>query len=312
MQILHEYKNGNTNVSIFDDGTLVRTFDDDKNVVVDFPSSMDVKITNFCSPTEDNPICSYCHEKSGLSGRHANINKLLDVISCLPQGVEQAIGGGAPISHPEIITYLQELRNRGIIPNITVNQKHLKQDKEKLINIITNKLAFGIGISYSDQKYLKDIEPIIEASNNVVFHVIMGINNINDIDVLYQFCSKLNKPCKILVLGYKNYGFGINHLLKNPQIEDNKYQWYIKLASYFKKKNMTISFDNLAIDQLNLKRYFTDDGWNKFFMGYDGVHTMYVDAVNQQYAKSSTSSNRASFNDMSLLQFFKTLSKNIG
>ena len=42
-------------------------------------------------------------------------------------------------------------------------------------------------------------------------------------------------------------------------------------------------------------------------MGSDGVWTMYIDAVNQEYAKSSTSKERVSFNDASLIHFFKRL-----
>lgn len=67
-----------------------------------------------------------------------------------------------------------------------------------------------------------------------------------------------------------------------------------------------ISFDNLAIQQLNVKRFFTKEGWDSFYMGDEFTHSMYVDGVEQKYSPSSTvdKSKRVSFNDMSLLSYF--------
>ena len=53
-----------------------------------------------------------------------------------------------------------------------------------------------------------------------------------------------------------------------------------------------ISFDNLAIRQLNVKSLMTEDEWNRFYMGDDGGFTMYVDAVREEYAVCSISDNR--------------------
>ena len=53
-----------------------------------------------------------------------------------------------------------------------------------------------------------------------------------------------------------------------------------------------VSFDNLAIKQLDVKRLLTKEEWNEFYMGDDGGFTMYVDMVNREFAKSSTSTER--------------------
>lgn len=297
MNILYKYKNGNTINTLYKDGTLERVFTD-KNVIVDFPSSIDLKITNYCDAK-----CSYCHEQSTTQGEHCDINKLLSVINVLPAGVELAIGGGSAQSHPDFSYFISTIRQKGYVPNITVNQKHLKQDYnifKKHINDI-----FGIGISYSSSSYLEDIEEYIKLSDNIVFHLIMGINKISDIDTLNSLCKKYNKQCKVLVLGYKYYGFGINYYVKNKSIEDNKYQWFIKIPKYI-GKDVVVSFDNLAIDQLKLKRLFTEEGWKKFYMGDDFTFTMYIDAVKQEYAPTSTSKNRIPFEKMDLLTFFNS------
>ncbi len=307
MEILSQYRNGNTNVTIYTDGTKVRELPDHEPIQVSHFESADVKITNHCEPTSDNPICSFCHEKSGPDGLHADLDRLAQVLSVLPAGVEIAVGGGNALSHPNLIDFLRKIKAQGLIANMTINQKHLAGYKDMLLSMISEKLIHGVGISYNDEKYLPDVEPILQASDNVVFHMIMGINAVEDVAILHRFCGDRNKVVKALVLGYKQYGFGINHYLKNPAIEDNKYLWYVKLASYFKRKDLVLSFDNLAIDQMKLRRYFTDEAWNKFFMGNEGKYSIFIDAVEQKYAKSSTSDSRKSFDECSLIDFFKQL-----
>lgn len=293
--ILHQYTNGNTVVTLYDNGTKERIFNGVPSII--HPESIDVKITNYCDAG-----CGFCHEQSTIVGKHADLNELKKVLSVLPAGVEIAIGGGNPLSHPDLIPFLEWAKERGLVCNITVNQKHLAPHKSLITDLIEHVLVRGTGISYTSEKYLKDIEPILSLTNNVVFHVIMGINDVNDVNVLKEFCAP--RECKILVLGYKQFGLGINYYLKNKNIEDNKYDWYTKLALLFKNNGLTLSFDNLAIKQLDLRRYFTDVAWNEFYMGDDFVFTMYIDAVNQQFAPSSTSSDRVSFTDSSLSNYF--------
>jgi organic radical activating enzyme len=307
MNILSSYKNGSINVTIFDDGTKIRAIDGD-NIYFDFPESIDVKITNYCTPEEDNPICAYCHEKSNVNGKHGDLKSLQNVLSQLPAGVEIACGGGDTLSHPDIVPFLEAIKQQGLIANLTINEKHLKKHNSLLSSLIKKNLIKGIGVSYTSRKYFNDIKPILELSSNVVFHLIMGINQIVDIDDLICFSKDNNRECKILLLGYKQYGLGLNYYIKNKNIEDNKYQWYIKLPKFFKNENLILSFDNLAINQLNLQRFFSKKGWDIFYMGDDFTHSIYIDAVNQQFAPSSTSNNRKLFNETTLINYFKNKS----
>ena len=45
-------------------------------------------------------------------------------------------------------------------------------------------------------------------------------------------------------------------------------------------------------------------------MGDDFCFTMYIDAVKQQYAPTSRSAERVSFEDCTLLEYFNTRNKN--
>lgn len=296
------YRNGNVSVSIAGDGTKIREWTGEPKLV--HPESIDVKITNYCDMN-----CAWCHEKSSVAGKHADIDVLLETIEDLPAGVEIAIGGGNPLSHPELIPFLGELSDMGLVANITVNQQHLIHEYESIRYLIQEELIHGVGISITDADHLSDIEPILRLTDNVVFHVIMGINPIDVVDKLENFCWHQGKRCKVLVLGYKDFGRGRSFLQKHSTIEDNKYQWYIGIAKHFKRQRLVLSFDNLALEQLNLSRFFTKEAWDKFYMGDDGFATCYIDAVSQHYTISSTDPDRINFNEMSLINFFQSISR---
>jgi len=55
---------------------------------------------------------------------------------------------------------------------------------------------------------------------------------------------------------------------------------------------VVVSFDNLAISQLDLKAQVSDDVWSELFQGEDSTHTFYIDAVKQEVAGTSTSAKR--------------------
>ena len=120
MSVLGQYKNGNYTVTILQDGTKIRYneldfFNPEK------PESMDVKITNRC-----NIGCPMCHENSTCDGKHGDIMNLPFFDTLLPY-TEIAIGGGNPLSHPDFIPFLEKLKERNLISNMTINQIHFME-----------------------------------------------------------------------------------------------------------------------------------------------------------------------------------------
>lgn len=289
MENLAYYQNGNTTVTIKDDGTKIREYEN--HPVIEHPESIDVKITDYCDMG-----CLYCHESSTTSGVHADLNILLEKLECLHAGVELALGGGNPLSHPDLIPFLVELKNRGIITNITINQGHLKPYFETIKKLILEDLVKGVGISVTNNNF-NYIEPLLELTNNIVYHIIAGVNDVSIMDKLSKFDN-----CKVLILGYKKFGFGINHY--SEEVDLNIKKWFMYVPKYLGK--CVMSFDNLAIEQLKIDRLFTEQGWNNFYMGDDFCFTMYIDAVKQQYAPTSRSSERSSFEKYNTLnEYFK-------
>lgn len=275
---LFNYENGNVEVSILQDGTKIRNFNGDAKPL--YPESIDLKITNQCS-LED--YCSWCHEASKKDGVHGDILSLGWMLEQLPNGVELAIGGGNPLQHPDLKSFLSLCKKNNIIPNLTVNEMHLAKYKDLLTSLIQDKLIYGLGISYSG-KHPKMLEYFSKLTNNLVFHVIMGVNKLSCLDDIKKYSDK------VLILGYKQFRKGKDFYTKI--VEDNKDQWKMRLPIFFKK--MILSFDNLAINQLELKKWFTPKSWETFYMGDDGKFTMYIDGVEGKFARSSTSNERFS------------------
>jgi hypothetical protein len=80
------------------------------------------------------------------------------------------------------------------------------------------------------------------------------------------------------------------------------YWWVGKLFTTFD----VVSFDNLALEQLNMKRFFNDDNWNIF---NQGEHSFYINAVDGYFAPSSRSNLKSEWSDLTVSDYFKTLQK---
>jgi len=277
MNLIGTYQNGNYTVTIYDDGTKIRENDLDSFDAA-FPECMDVKITNQCDLN-----CAYCHEDSRNDGLHGDILNPLFIDSLKPF-TEIAIGGGNPLAHPNLLPFLQKLKERKVIANITVNQRHFMQEKYATLigNITANDLVKGIGVSLFDSSDKAFISKI-KIAPNAVLHVINGILTKQDI------VNLSGHGLKMLILGYKMFRKGV--LYHNPNVDANKAilrELLPKMMPNFK----VISFDNLAISQLAVKRLFSDKAWERFYMGDDGMFTMYIDLVKQEFARCSVAEKR--------------------
>ena len=296
--------NGNAHITLSEAGERITTWPDDEQLSLSSPRQMDLKITNWCNMSK---ICLYCHEMSTRSGKHANIADTIEGLSGLTSPAEIAIGGGSPLHHPEIDTFLQAIRDLGHIPNITVNQLHLPHHAKKLEDLLRLQLLFGIGLSVRDAPLLAHCKTTRKYDllryKHLVLHLIPGVNKLSDLDFLVRAGFE-----KFLILGYKNFGWGKTHKTLHPEIDQEVIYWYQQLPRFF-GKGVTFSFDNLGVEQLGIRRFFTDETWKKFYQGDDGFAggSMYVDAVEQTFARSSTSPDRVSWSEMSIVEYFQSL-----
>ena len=99
---------------------------------------------------------------------------------------------------------------------------------------------------------------------------------------------------KVLILGYKQFRRGKdNYDSKAGQIKSRQDDLYDYLPRIVHDRWFdVVSFDNLAVQQLDVSRLVSAETWREQYMGDDGSFTMYVDAVNREYAVCSVSEKR--------------------
>lgn len=266
------YKNGNSFTSInSDDGTKERfTFDDDFNL--EFPETLDICCTKKCSAG-----CPFCYENCTPNGKHADIMnaKFIDTLRPYTEAALQL----NDLTHPDLIAFLKKLRGKNIFPNITVNQIHFEEKENFIHQLVVEDLIKGIGISL--RKPTPEFISKVKKFPNAVIHTINGILSASDIEAMRD------QGLKLLILGYKNLGRGTDYLNEN-EINIKARQKYLydvleTLPNHFK----VVSFDNLALEQLDVKRIVPADKWDEIYLGDEGSCSMFIDLVTGKFGVSS-------------------------
>ena len=271
--VLAKYKNGNYTVILADDGTKIRVNDLD-NLTPSFAESIDCTITTKCDGG-----CPYCYLGCNESGKHADLN--LPFFDTLHRGQELALNGN-DLSHPDLLKFLVRMRRNGVICNITLNQKHFMKYAMSLKNLATIELVHGIGVSLTDSSD-KGLYDQLSLIPNTVVHVIDGLTTKEDID------NMSDRGIKMLILGYKPIGRGKEYFNKHKAEINNNIKYLRDNLKEINKHFDVVSFDNLAIEHLNVKSLVKKDRWDELYMGDEGQYTFFIDAVNKKFAVSSLS-----------------------
>ena len=293
-KLIGGYRNGNYNVMLFDDGTKIRYNDIDPApgqaaedvFVAEFPESMDVCITHKC-----NMGCAMCYAGCTPEGLHGDILNAKWLDSLHPY-TEMAVGGGNVFEHPDLDLFLHILKTKRVIANITVNQTHFIQHFDQLQDLVEEELIKGVGVSV-----FNPTDELIELMNclpHTVAHCIVGVVDDSVLEKMY------NHGIRLLLLGYKTTGrgegYGFEHYL---EIDRKMKALEVKLPDLMNHFRV-VSFDNLALKQLNVRNLLTEEEWNRFYMGDDGIEgkttsaTMYIDMPTNTFAINSMAATRYS------------------
>lgn len=276
LKVLGRYRNGNYNVTLYNDGTKIRENSEDK-LIPDFPECIDLNISNQCLRG-----CPFCYLDAKPTGKHGRFD--YNFFKTLKPYTELAINFNSFEQLPDDLeTWLFEMRERHIIVNLTINANTLTEPGigEMLAKWKNKELIHGIGISISH--LTNETKEIIQGWDNVVLHVICGIINKQDLYLM------ANEGYKVLFLGYKTIGRGANFEDENPALLEFNLKETSRLLDDYIDKFKVCAFDNLALEQLNIKDKISTEEWNKYYMGDDGQYTMYIDLVTGTFAKNSIS-----------------------
>jgi len=309
------YKNGNYIVTASGFNLEKRCLRRGEDFKPDFPDSIDLKISNRCSSG-----CPYCHESSTKDGDICNTKELFKHLNELPkEHIEIAIGGGNVLeSKEELIEVLEWCKNRGYRPRITVNEDTINNDVDvEDLETLINRYGVALGVSLRpgmSEDRLKRVVGLIQSGymleRSIVYHIICGAF---PLDLLEKLCTGWESVLcsrKILFLGFKNFGRAKDNGIKPERLGD--FERLVKKLILQSREGRgawngpnTYGFDNLAIEQLNIESALLGREFGDIFMGPEFSCSMYVDGVKGEYAKTSRDTERISWNDIGILEFFK-------
>jgi hypothetical protein len=259
------YKNGNTTVILCSDGTKIRHIPDGEVPQPVRPESIDIKITDCCHNN-----CWFCYEHSNSAGKHGDLNHPL--LDTLEAGTELAIGGGNPLLHPQLESFLRRMRSKGVVCNLTIHQNDYKQNKQYIDWLVLHWFIKGLGISIGDGDC--DLQIHNDIRNRVIFHTIIGITPLLVI-------KELSKQNKVLLLGNKTQQI-------DSAVIDEMRDYITNYGDIVEG----LYFDNLACEQLEVQSLVSENTWRSRYMGNDGIFTMFIDLVQCYGYVSSVDKNK--------------------
>ena len=243
----------------------------------------------------NNILVHNCYEGCTANGKHGDLFKY-PFINTLHAYTELALNGN-DLDHPDIEKFLEFLKEKKVFANITVNQNQFFANYDRIKDWQEKKMVYGIGVSLQNAT-----DELIEKMNNIpntVLHTIVGI--LSEADIM----KLKDHNIKILLLGYKQLQRGVNYLNShNDEVNKNKQYVYDNLGditNWFK----VVSFDNLAIEQLDVKRIVPENEWEEFYMGDDGGYTFYIDMVKGEFSKNSIAQDRYPIGEKTIDEMFQ-------
>lgn len=293
--LLGEYQNGNYTVLINGDGTKIRKTEED-SFIPEFAESMDMTITEYCDGN-----CPWCYAGCSLEGKHCDFSKYDKLLNSLHPYTELAINGN-DLSHPQLEEFLTRMKKQKVIVNMTVNQLHFERKIDYIRSLVNRELIHGLGISLRNAT--PEFVTMVREFPNAIIHVINGLFTVDDLKVLMM------RNLKLLILGYKDLGRGIDY--KNATlstIKENQKWLFDNLwmcIGFFK----CVAFDNLALEQLYVRRLFTDEQWEKTYMGDEATFTFFINLVQGYYAGSSLIPEHHLIGDKTIDEMFADIKEN--
>ncbi len=305
-KLIGRYKNGNYETIIYNDGTRTRELVPhdsyyDQGLYMEskfgmpeldlmepeFPESIDLKITNYCENG-----CEFCYAGSNNCGEQAEYQDIIKVIDEMKPYTEIALGGGNVLTYSRLKDVLEYAKSKNVIVNITVRDIDITGTYRQVFEeLCDQKLIYAAGVSITDIDNIPWLHGLETNRVQLVGHLILGLNSYKQIEHVIHHSNLDN----ILILGYKKVGKGKDYYEKHKEeidknIEEVKESNLMNIDTY-----KTISFDNLAIEQLEID---VENTYKDLFQGKDGKFSFYVDLVGNSYAKSSLEEKTSYFFDI--------------
>ena len=184
--------------------------------VLSSPVLADINITDRC-----NLCCPHCYVNSQKEGKDISVENFRLVLEqCQRSGVLQiALGGGEPTLHPHFNQFLKEIRQAGIIPNVTTNGKKLTFKTVYYLAQYAGAVALSLeetGPEFEKRRnfpfrdFIKSVKKLKAAGIKLVFQITLSKENLPRVKRTINYLLKY-QPYGILFLTYKPAGRGKNY-----------------------------------------------------------------------------------------------------
>lgn len=315
------FQNGNYNVLFLKDGTKVR-FNDLDTLIPDHPECVDLTVSTYCKNN-----CPFCYMSCSDKGRmldptSPDLDKLLEEI---PEGTELAVNcNSLDYNTMDLFTkFLRKVEETGkFFVNVTIHEDDFMAHYESLkwfqeigyvhgIGVsISNRVPFGDPVDKDNQiRYMKELCSIINKMENIVLHIIPRLVDFDPVGKI--LIRELHSP-KILMLGYKEMGRGLN-LLTEKDLHDQNIRLAIwkdivcKLYSQRFPTKLTISFDGLALQEFGIRDMVSENDFNTLYAGNEGAYSMYINFPDRKYARSSIDGVEYDWGDKTFKEMFESI-----
>ena len=130
-----------------DDGltlTWGERFEDDPQWCPFGPILLDIEISTICTGG-----CKFCYKSNTASGKNMTAETYRQILDKMPPTVTQvALGIGSIDANPDLPAILQITRDKGIVPNITINGHSMTPDRYDLLA----NLCGAVAVSHYDDR----------------------------------------------------------------------------------------------------------------------------------------------------------------
>ena len=237
------------------------------------PFLVDVKITDFCPYG-----CTYCYQGSTCNGKHADDNDIGSLAYKLghAETFEVAIGGGEPTLHPGFKNIIESFHMYKVTPNFTTrNLAYIKSEEFLKVVDKIGRVAFSLDNTHVLRQVVAAFVYHGLPMDKLSVQCIEGIVNPYTFKEMLHICH--DNGVNLTLLGYKETERGATHKRDNEKLN------WIKMVQESAKK--------ICIDTVLAQKYEKELAEAKvpkyLYHVTEGTYSMYIDAVEKRYAKSS-------------------------
>ena len=254
------------------------------------PELVDLKITSRCSAG-----CAYCYTDSKPEDPHGDNTYIRNIISRLIDlsVFEVAIGGGEPTEHPNFVSFLEQLKDGGIVANFTTKSFAWIKDEEQRIPILASCGAFAYSVDSISQleRLVNYVAKYDIPRNKVNIQIVNSIHREDFYSEVFE-TAKTNK-FRVTLLGFKEVGRGTTYKSRIPVWDSPgkgcELFWLKALKSLVVKNGYDIPY--ISIDTLMASQFskeLKEAGIpSHTYHTHEGSFSMYIDAVKKKAGPSS-------------------------